>query len=94
MGKKIIVTAVTMFAFAFGTTLRSNAGTETVEPYRAPARYNYAPPPPRPVLYVPPPVFGVAFGPGFGFGARRVVVVRGHRFHRHPVFRGPHRHWR
>ena len=48
---------------------RSNAGTDMVEPYRAPARsYNYAPPPPpRPVVYVPPVRFGVAIGPPFGF---------------------------
>ena len=51
MGKKCLVVALAMFAFGFGTALRSNAGTDMVEPYQAPARsYNYAPPPPpRPV---------------------------------------------
>ena len=58
----------------FGTALRSNAGTDMIEPYRAPApSYNYAPPPPpRPVYYVPPPPvrFGVVIGPGYGYLGR------------------------
>ena len=66
MGKKIIVIALAMFAFGFGSTLQSKAGTEIVEPYRAPApSYNYAPPPPppRPIVYAPPlPIFGVVVG--------------------------------
>ena len=48
MGKKCFVMALAVFAFGFGTALRSNAGTDMIEPYRAPApSYNYAPPPPR-----------------------------------------------
>jgi len=43
MGKKCFVMALAVFAFGFGTALRSNAGTDMVEPYQAPARgYNYA----------------------------------------------------
>jgi hypothetical protein len=58
-----------------GSVLRSNAGTEMIEPCRAPApRYNYAPPPPRPVLYFRPPVFGVFVAPGFGF--YRATILR------------------
>ena len=60
MGMKSFVIALAVFAFGFGSALRSNAGTDMVEPYRAPApTYNYAPPPPRPVVYVPPVRFGV-----------------------------------
>ena len=67
MGKKSFVIALAVFAFGFGSALRSNAGTDMVEPYRAPApTYNYAPPPPRPVVYVPPVRFGVVVGPAFG----------------------------
>ena len=67
MGKKSFVIALAVFAFGFGSALRSNAGTDMVEPYRAPApAYNYAPPPPRPVVYVPPVRFGVFVGPAFG----------------------------
>jgi hypothetical protein len=90
MGKKLIVITVAVFAFAFGCVLRSNAGTEMIEPYRAPAQtYHYAPPPPplpRPVLYFRPPVFGFFVAPRFGYYG--------------PRFYGPHRyygrpaHWR
>ena len=67
MGKKIIVITLAVFAFGFAFTLRSNAGTEIIEPYSAPApRYNYAPPPPRPVVFIPPPVVGVVVRPAFG----------------------------
>jgi hypothetical protein len=94
MGKKCFVMALAVFAFGFGTALRSNAGTETVEPYRAPApSYNYAPPPPRPVFYVPPPAFGVVVAPGFGYFGPRWGW--GHRFYGRRVYwRGPHNHWR
>ena len=52
MGKKSFVIALAVFAFGFGSALRSNAGTDMVKPYRAPApTYNYAPPPPRPVVF-------------------------------------------
>ena len=37
MGKKIFVTALTVFAFGFGCAPRLNAGTEVIEPYNAPA---------------------------------------------------------
>ena len=43
MGKKSFVIALAVFAFGFGSALRSNAGTDMIEPYRAPApTYNYA----------------------------------------------------
>ena len=80
MGKKCFVMALAVFAFGFGTALRSNAGTDMIEPYRAPApAYNYAPPPP---VYYPPPAFGVAVYPAFGFGFRgpRFGVFGHHRF--------------
>jgi len=82
-----------VFAFAFGTTPRSNAGTDMIEPNRAPApRYNYAPPP-RPILYAPPPVVGVGIGPRFW--GPRFGFFRGHRFFgRHAFRRGHHHHWR
>jgi hypothetical protein len=96
MGKQIIVIALGVFAFGFGTVLRSNAGTDMIEPYRAPApSYNYAPPPPpRPVFYVPPPVFGVVVAPAFGFYGRGYGFYGGHRFYgRHVYWRGHHNHW-
>jgi len=96
MAKQMIVIALGVFAFGFGLALRSNAGTDMVEPYRAPApSYNYAPPP-RPVYYVPPPPVsvGVAIGPAFGFYGPRFGFFRGHRFHgRHPFWRGHPHHW-
>ena len=92
MGKKITTLAV--FAFAFGCALRSNAGTEMIEPYRTPARsYNYAPPPPpRPVLYFRPPVFGVVVAPGFGYYGPRFYGP--HRYYgRHAYWRGRYHRW-
>lgn len=97
MGKKCFVMALALFAFEFGTALRSNAGTDMVEPYQAPARsYNYAPPPPRPVYYVPPPPIriGVFFGPGYGYYGPRYGYYAAHRFYGRPVYwRGRHHHW-
>ena len=95
MGKKIVVMVLAVFAFGFGSALRSNAGTEMIEPYGAPGMtYNYAPPPPRPVLYVPPPVVGVVVAPAYVHYGPRFGVYRGHRFHgRHAYRRSPH-HWR
>jgi hypothetical protein len=95
MGKQMIVIALGVFAFGFGSALRSNAGTEMIEPYRAPApRYNYAPPPPRPVVYVPPVRFGVAIGPPYGFYGPRFGFFGGRRFHgRHAFWRGHHHRW-
>ena len=96
MGYKCFVMALAVFAFGFGSAPRSNAGTDMVEPYRAPARnYNYAPPPPpRPVVYVPPVRFGVAIGPPFGFYGPRFGFFGGGRFHGRPAFwRGHRHHW-
>jgi hypothetical protein len=96
MGKKCFVMTMAVFAFGFGTVLRSNAGTDMIEPYRAPApSYNYAPPPPpRPVFYVPPPVFSVFVGPGFGYYGRGYGFYGGRRFYGRPVYwRGRHNHW-
>jgi hypothetical protein len=92
MAKKIILIISMVLAFGFAFAQRTNAGTEMIEPYTAPApNYNYAPPPPRPIYYAPPPPVSVVvyptFGPRFGFfGA--------HRFYgRHGYWRS-HRHWR
>src|SRR5438046_9702022 len=66
MGKNVIVIASAVFAFGFALALHSNAGTEMIEPYRAPApTHGYAPPPPppRPIYYAPPPVAGVVGAP-------------------------------
>jgi hypothetical protein len=95
MGKKIIATALAVFAFAFGSVLRSNAGTDMIEPYRAPApSYNYAPPPPRPIVFVPRPVVGVVVAPTYAYYGPRFVGYGGHRFHgRHGHWRS-HHHWR
>ena len=96
MGKKSIVITLAVFAFGFGSALRSNAGTDMIEPYNAPApTYNYAPPPPpRPVLYVPPPVVGVVIDPGYGYYGPRFGVYGSHRFYgRHAYWAGHHRHW-
>jgi hypothetical protein len=93
MGKKLIVIA--LMVFGFGSALRSNAGTEVIEPYRAPApTYNYAPPPPRPVYYAPPPPVGVVIAPAYGYYGPRFGFYGAHRFYgRHGYWRS-HRHWR
>jgi hypothetical protein len=96
MGKKHIVTTLAVLAFAFGCTFRSNAGTEMIEPYRAPApTYNYAPPPPRPVFYVPPIRFGVIIAPAFGgYYGPRYGFYGARRFHgRRAYWRGHGRRW-
>ena len=95
MGKKLTVIALAVFGFAFGSALRSNAGTEVIEPYRAPApSYGYAPPPPpRPILYAPPPVVGVVIGPRYGYYGPRFGYYRGHRFYGRHAYWRPHRHW-
>jgi hypothetical protein len=97
MGKQIIVIALAVFASGFGSALRSNAGTDMIEPYRAPApTYNYAPPPPRPVYYVPPPPVrvGVVIGPGYGYYGPRYGFHGAHRFYgRHAYWRGHRHHW-
>ena len=98
MGKKIIIMALAMFAFGLGPAVRSNAGTDMVEPYRAPApTYNYAPPPPpppRPVVYVPPVRVGFAIGPAYGFYGPRFGFYRGYPFYgRRAYWRFHHHHW-
>ncbi len=95
MEKKIIVMALMVFAFGFGSALRSNAGTEMIEPYRAPApTYNYAPPP-RPIYYAPPPPVGVVIYPAYGLYGPRFGVYGAHRFYgRHAYWRSHHHHWR
>ena len=94
MGKKGFVMALAVFAFGFGTVLRSNAGTDMIEPYRAPApSYNYAPPPPpRPVFFVPPVQVGVFFGPGFGYYGPRYGFYGARRFYGRHAYWGGHRH--
>jgi hypothetical protein len=95
MANKIIVIALAVFAFGFAFTLRSNAGTEMIEPYSAPPAYNYAPPPPRPIVYAPPPVVGVVVAPTFGYYGPRFVGYGGRRFYgRHAYWRSHYRHWR
>jgi hypothetical protein len=95
MGKKIIVMALMVFAFGFGSALRSNAGTEMIEPYSAPApTYNYAPPPPRPVYYAPPPPVSFIVHPAYGYYGPRFGVYGAHRFYgRHAFWRSHHHHW-
>ena len=94
MAKKIILIASMVLGFGFASAQRSNAGTEMVEPYTAPApTYNYAPPPPRRSTTLLLHRLGLSFirplaiGPRFGFfGA--------HRFYgRHGYWRW-HHHWR
>jgi hypothetical protein len=92
--KKIIVIALMVFAFGFGSALRSNAGTEVIEQYRAPApTYSYAPPPPRPIFYAPPPPVGVVvIHPAYGYYGPRFGLYRAHRFYgRHHYWRSHHR---
>ena len=95
MWKKSIVIALPIFAFSFASALRSNAGTEIVEPYSAPApTYNYAPPPPpRPIFYVPPPVVGVVVTPSYGYYGPRFGYYGSHRFYRRHGYLRPHHHW-
>ena len=93
MVKKLIVIALMVFAFAFGSAVRSNAGTEIIEPYSAPApTYNYAPPPPRPVLYIPPPPVRLVVVPAYGYYGPRFGVT--HRFYGRPAYWRSHHHWR
>jgi hypothetical protein len=96
MGKRLIVIALAVFAIGFALVVRSNAGTEMIEPYTAPApTYNYAPPPPRPILYVPPPpvAVGVVVAPTYGYYGPRFGYYRGHRsYGRHAYWRS-HPHW-
>jgi len=88
MWKKLIVIALAVSAVGFASAPRSNAGTEVIEPYNAPApTYNYAPPPPRPVYYAPPLPVGVVVYPAFGY------YPRPFRAYGRPFYRHGH-HWR
>ena len=97
MRKKLIVIALAVSAVGFASAPRSNAGTEVVEPQYAPQqRYNYAPPPPRPVYYAPPRVGIVVyptFGFGFGYYPRPFRGFGYHRAYGRPFYRHGH-HWR
>jgi hypothetical protein len=93
MGKKLIMIALVVLAFGFGSALRSNAGTEVIEPYGAPGpTYNYAPP--RPIYYAPPPVVGVVVAPAYRYYGPRFVGYRAHRFHGRHAYSRFHHHWR
>jgi hypothetical protein len=92
MWKKLIVIALAVFVFGFASVLRSNAGTEVVEPYSAPApTYNYAPPPP---VYYAPPVVGVVVAPTYGYYGPRFGYYRAHRFYGRDGYWRHHHHWR
>jgi hypothetical protein len=96
MGKQFIIITLAVLAFTFATALRANAGTDMIEPYRAPApSYNYAPPPPpRPVFYAPPVRIGVFFGPGYGYYGPRYGFYGARRFYGRPAnWRWRHNHW-
>ncbi len=90
MAKKLIATALAVFAFGFGFAVCSNAGTEVIDRYSAPApTYNYAPPP-RPIYYAPRPPVNVLIFPAYGYYGPRFGV---HRFYgRRPYWRS--HHWR
>ena len=96
MGRKFIAIALAVSAFGFGTAPRANGGTDMIEPYRAPApSYNYAPPPPRPVAFLPPVRIGVFFGPGFGYyGPGYGYYGRGYRFYGGHRYYGRQAYWR
>jgi hypothetical protein len=89
MVKKIIL--VVSAVLAFGSALRSNAGTEVIEPYSAPApTYSYAPPP-RPIYYAPPPPVNVLIFPAYGYYGPRFGV---HRYYARRAFVRPYCGWR
>jgi hypothetical protein len=90
MVKKFL--AIALAVFAFGSVARSNAGTEVIDRYSAPApTYNYAPPPPRPVYYAPPPPVNVLVFPAYGYYGPRFGV---HRFYGRHVYLRPRHQWR
>jgi len=92
MEKKLIVTALAISAFGFGSVVQSNAGTEVIEQYRAPApRYNYAPP--RPVFFAPP-VVGLFVGPRYGYYGRGYGYYGARRFYGRHAYWRHHRYWR
>ena len=82
---RLIVTALAVFGFA----VCSNAGTEVIDGYGTPApRYNYAPPPPRPVYYAPVPPVNVLIFPAYGYCGPRFGVHRA--YGRHVYLRSHH----
>ncbi|MBA3882571.1 MAG: hypothetical protein H0X73_07605 [Chthoniobacterales bacterium] len=88
MLKKITLIGFAVLAFGLA---RANAGTEMVEPERAPApSYNYAPPP-RVYYAPPPPPPPVVVYPAFGYYAPRVRVFAYHRVIPRRVYCPPHR---
>lgn len=90
MLKKVTLIGFAVLAFGLASVSRANAGTEMVEPERAPApSYNYAPPPP-PLYYAPPPPRVVVY-PAFGYYAPRVRVFAYHRVPPRRVYCPPHR---
>lgn len=92
MAKKFIVATFAVFAFAFGLVVSSNAGTDVVPGYGAPApAYNYAPPPPRPIYYAPRPPVNVLVFPAYGYYGPRFGV---HRFYGGRVYWRSHPRWR
>ncbi len=96
MAKKTILILSAVLAFGFGFALRSNAGTEVIDRYSAPApAYNYAPPPPRPVYYAPPPVpVNVLIYPAYGYCGPRFGFSRVHRFDGRRAYWRSNHHWR
>jgi len=96
MAKKTILILSAVLAFGFGFALRSNAGTEVIERYSAPApNYNYAPPPPRPVYYAPPPEpVNVLIYPAYGYCGPRFGFSRVHRFDGRRAYWRSYHHWR
>jgi len=95
MAKKIIL--IISAVLAFGSVMSSNAGTEVIERYSAPApTYNYAPPPPRPVYYAPPPPVpvNVLIYPAYGYYGPRFGFHRVHRFDDRRAYWRSYHHWR
>src|SRR5438094_10350395 len=81
MGKKLIVMASAVFAFGFALALRSNAGTEMIEPYRAPAAtYGYARSPLRPIYYASPPALVVVVAQIHGYYCPLLGLCRAHSY--------------
>jgi len=94
MGKKLIGIALVVQTFGFACAARLNAGTEVIEPYSAPPAYNYAPPPPRPIVFVPPPVVGVVVAPAYRYYGPRFGFFDGRRFYARGAYWRSHHHWR
>lgn len=87
MCKKLIIAMLVVSGFA--SAPMTNAGTDIIRDYGAPApNYNYAPPP-RPIYYAPPPAVNVLVFPAYGY-----VGPRFHRFCARPIFWRSHPRWR